>query len=346
MKSKLFLLCTFLVGLFSISSIAAEFNHSGVAIMYHRFGENDYPSTNIRVEQLKEHIQELTSGKYNVMRLDDMMATLQKGEKLPNRSVAITIDDAFVSVFNVGWPMFKEAGLPVTLFMSAGPVDQGQFDYMTWDQIRQMAAEGADIQGHSLNHSHLPLLPTQQAFAEIEEDHARITEELGKTPTLFAYPYGEASKDLMDYVQELGYKAAFGQHSGAMTPMHNQFYLPRFPVNERYGEFDRFKMSINAVGLPATDYLPMDPLLYASGPKSENNPPHIGFTLPADLKRANELACYHSQVGKIEDMQRIGSRRIELRFNEKFPKGRTRVNCTLPAADNRWYWYGMQFFTK
>ncbi len=52
----------------------AEAASSAVVLVYHRFGESEYPSTNTTAEQLDAHIAELTSGAYNVMALDDIVA--------------------------------------------------------------------------------------------------------------------------------------------------------------------------------------------------------------------------------------------------------------------------------
>ena len=63
--------------------------------MYHRFGEQGFPSTNTTIEQFEAHLDELTSGAYTVLPLIDITRAILAGESLPDRSVAITIDDAF-----------------------------------------------------------------------------------------------------------------------------------------------------------------------------------------------------------------------------------------------------------
>src|SRR3546814_1721278 len=93
--------------------------------MYHRFGEDDRPSTSIRLSQFEAHIAELTSGRYRVMALPEIVARLRAGQPLPQRAVAITIDDAALSVYREAWPRLKAAGLPFTLFVSTEPLDRG-----------------------------------------------------------------------------------------------------------------------------------------------------------------------------------------------------------------------------
>ena len=89
---------------------AGENPGSAVAIMYHRFGEDARPSTNIKLDQFHAHIAELTSGKYPVMPLGDIVAALRAGKPLPDRAVAITIDDAYRSVYTEAWPRLRKAG--------------------------------------------------------------------------------------------------------------------------------------------------------------------------------------------------------------------------------------------
>jgi hypothetical protein len=43
-------------------------------------------------------------------------------------------------------------------------------------------------------------------------------------------------------------------------------------------------------------------------------------------------------------VERLGDNRIEVRFMKPLPKSRTRLNCTLPAGEGRWYWFGYQFY--
>lgn len=319
----------------------ARAENSAVVFMYHRFADDEYPSTSVTLNQFEAHIRELTSGGYTVLPLDEVISALKTGRALPDRTVALTIDDAFRSIYEIAWPRLKAAGLPFTVFVSTDPVDRGLDDYMTWDQLRELKAAGVHLQPHSLSHGHMPSMPLEKALGEITGSRDRMVEMLGIEPTLFAFPYGEASQALMDGVRKAGFEAAFGQHSGTISRHSNIWYLPRFSLNTRYGDMDRFRLSANSVGLPVTDLTPANPLL---GPGGSANPPALGFTLAEPVARAREMACYHSQVGRVENMEWLGERRVELRFDKPFPAGRTRINCTVPAGDGRWYWFGHQFY--
>jgi len=131
-------------------------------VMYHRFGENDYPTTNTRLEQLDAHIAELENGGYSVLALGEIVSRLKAGKRFPAKSVGVTIDDAYRSVYTEAWPRFKKAGIPFTLFVATEPVDRGLSRYMTWEQIREIAADPLVAIG-SQTSSHLHMADSTEA---------------------------------------------------------------------------------------------------------------------------------------------------------------------------------------
>ena len=310
---------------------------SAVLIMYHRFGEDSLPSTNIRIEQFEAQIEELVSGGYTVLPLPDIIAALRAGAPLPDKTVGITIDDAFSSVYEQAWPRLQAAGLPFTLFVSTDPVEAGAHGIMTWDQIRELADSGVTIGHHSAAHAHMAGRDSAANAADLAKASERFVAELGRKPELFAYPYGEYSLELQALIAEQGFIAAFGQQSGVAHEAENIFALPRFALNESYGDIDRFKMVSRTLALPVTDITPSDSLL---GP----NPPLIGFTVAEGLERLDQLNCFASGQG-VTAIERLGARRIEVRLKAPFPPGRSRLNCTIPGRDGRFHWFGMQFLT-
>lgn len=320
-----------------VPAIAAD---SAVVVMYHRFGDDRYPSTNIKLDQLDAHLAELKSGGYHVLPLPEIVAALKDKKPLPDKAIGITIDDAYLSVFTNGWPRFKAAGIPVTLFVATDPVDEASStpskEYMNWDQVREMAAGGATIGHHSASHLHMAAADAARNRRDLDKASARFVEKLGQRPALFAYPYGEASLDNERLAADMGFAVAFGQHSGAIGPDANMFYLPRFALNETYGDVKRFRLVVGTLPMAVADVTPADPLIGA------HNPPAIGFTVRQPTGGLDRLSCFISP--EKAQLERLGDNRFEVRVQKPFAKGRTRLNCTMPAADGRWYWYGRQFY--
>ena len=102
------------------------------------------------------------------------------------------------------------------------------------------------IGGHSHTHEHMPNLSMEEIKNEIEKSNKIFLKEIGKIPSLFAYPYGEADEKIINILKEYKYKVAFGQHSGVINDTSNLYYLPRFSLNERYGDIKRFKFAANS----------------------------------------------------------------------------------------------------
>lgn len=311
---------------------------SAVVLTYNRFGEHRLPATNTRIDQLDAHIAELAGGNYAVLPLPQVVEALRAGRPLPDRAVALTLDDTAPSVWEVAWPRLRAARLPFTLFVVTDEIDRAGGDRLGWDQLREMAASGlATIGTKGASHGHLPLMPAAAVAEDLARARARLEAELGRAPDLFAWPYGEMSREAAQAVRDAGFKAAFGQHSGPAWSKSDPWFLPRFPLNETYGEAERFRLAARSLPLPAVDITPDDPKLAA-------NPPAFGFTLSPEVPGAELLACYISHEGRAI-IERLGPR-IEVRMGKPLPQGRSRVNCTAPTLEGRWRWFGWQFLVE
>lgn len=308
---------------------------SAVILMYHRFGEDSFPSTNTRLEQLEAHIAALTSGPYTVLPVPEIVAAIREGRSLPDRTVGLTIDDGYRSVYDEAFPRLRDAGLPFTVFVSTDPIDRGFAGFMSWDQIRDLRDAGVTIGAHTATHLHMPANTIARNHEDMMTANARLQEELGAVPALFAYPFGEASTEVQELVREIGHIAAFGQHSGPVDASSDTFYMPRFALNEAFGNMDRFKLVTNALPIPHTDVRPENPTLTA-------NPPLFGFTRTDMSISLNGLACYAADQGKVK-VDQLGPR-VEVRMTGPFSAGRARINCTALGPNKRWYWLGTLYY--
>lgn len=307
---------------------------SAVTLMYGRFAETATGQATSSAD-LDAHIALLTSGDYTVLPLLQIIAALQAGTPLPDRTIGITVDIAESSVYDLAWPRLKQAGLPFTLFVATDVVDSAGPGYANWDQIREMASAGVSIGSHGAGYRHLAGLGTVEVTAEVERANARFREELGLTPAVFAYPYGEYSLAAQAAILASGYEAAYGQQSGALWRGTDWFAMPRFAMTGRFAAAERFRVVVDTLALPASDIVPEDPVLRA-------NPPPLGFTVPPDLPGLEALACYTASFGRVP-VEQLGPSRMEVRFPAALPAGRPRVNCTVPAPQGRWRWLGFQF---
>ena len=211
---------------------------------------------------------------------------------------------------------------------------------MTWPEIKQFIDEGGGIGQHTSTHLQMPLSNVSDIKKDILDSHKSWIKNIGFIPKLFAYPYGETSNKVIEILKEFNISHAFGQHSGVISSFDNQYYLPRFSLNEKFGEKDRFEFAVNAYSLDVKNFLPTDMLLI------DNSKPSIEFNIVKNF-RGNSINCF-SNPGGIWDKQEvinITKDRVQIKLNEAYLDGRARINCTT-KVDGQWYWFGYQFLVK
>ncbi len=317
-------------------SYSNNIKNSAVVFMYHKFDTPKYPSTNITLKQFKDHINEFKKDKYQVKSLDYIIDAIVNDGTLEKKTIGISIDDADKSFIEIAWPIFKENNFPVTLFVSTATIVKNNKNYLSWDEIRTLKKEGVTIGAHSHKHDHLTNYSLLDLQKEIETSNKIFLKELGEIPNLFAYPYGEADEKLFELLKDYKFKVAFGQHSGVINETSNLYYLPRFSLNERYGDIERVTFTANLKGLGVYDFVPTNPNI-------TDNPPYIGFSL-LDQNLAKNIECFvYDSKGKVESEMFKFNERIEIRLIRKIKKGRSRLNCTA-KSENVWRWFGHQFY--
>jgi len=327
----------------STLSVAAD---SVVVLMYHRFGEDRFPSTSIRTVQFADHLKHLRESGYTVVTLAAVRDAIENGVALPERAVAITIDDAYRSVYDVAFPMFKEYGFPFTVFVATDAVDENLAAYMTWDQMREMAGGGATFANHGAAHQSV-IEREDDATAEewlatvrsdIEKGAKRLEQELEPLAGLFAYPYGEYNSAVAVMLRDMGYDS-FGQHSGAVGPHSDRRALPRFPMAESFGDMQQFRTKVASVPMPVTRVEPWEPV-------TENRQPTISITLADTDARLAELACFISGQGQATVDWLVDEHEFVIGPVRPFDIGRQRVNCTAPRNDGRYLWFSHQWIVQ
>jgi len=316
---------------------ANNVKNSAIIFMYHKFDIAEYPSTNIKLEQFEEHLQELSKPKYNVKSLDFIVDTIVNDADLPDYTIGISVDDADRSFLTKAWPRFKEKNFPVTLFVSTNTINNENKNYLNWNEIRQLKDEGVTIGAHSHNHGHMANFSVDELNDSIEKSNKIFLKELGEIPNLFAYPYGEVDEKMIKLLKDYKFKVAFGQHSGVINETSNLYFLPRFSLNEKYGDIDRVKFAANTKGLGVYDFVPTNPHIF-------DNPPYIGFSL-LDESLSKNLNCFVFDIkGQVNLEMFKFNERIEIRLMRKLTKGRSRLNCTTKDKNKNWRWFGHQFY--
>ena len=253
-----------------------------------------------------------------------------------NKEILITIDDGFESFYLEAWPHLKKNKIPFILFISTEPV--GKKGYMTWDQIKEIEIEKFVFIGHhSHTHNYLIDVTNDKFIEDIKKANKIFLKELGYIPNLFSYPFGEYSKFMRDYISQ-NFDYAFGQHSGVIDVNKDKFELPRFPINENYGDLKRFKSVINSFPLEYDQLFPKEKKL-----TKNTNPPEFKVKFFKEQKNIKNVNCYSNELDEWKKSNtNFNNQVLTIKFRGPFSPRRGRINCSL-NDNGKWRWFGIQF---
>ena len=125
-----------------------------------------------------------------------------------------------------------------------------------------------------------------------------------------------------------------------MDKTKDKFELPRFPINEKYGEEKRFKSILQTIPFP---YLKITPEEKYLNPK--NNPPNVSITFFENGPNFENITCYSNEEDKWRKskIKFINNNQLDILLEGKFTTERGRINCSLREDTGEWRWLGIQF---
>ena len=317
---------------------------SAVILMYHHVSAATPAITSVTPERFKQHMQYLADNEFTVWPLYKTLMHLVTGRAIPPRTVILTFDDAYQSVYDEAFPVLKERGWPFTVFVTEQYISGDYANYMDWQQLRELKKYGGEIGNHSLTHPHLVRKRSAETDVEWRE---RITNEItqaqeilrqqvGKTIWAIAYPYGEYSKEVKKIVRDIGY-FGIGQQSGAVSQLTDFLEVPRFPMATGYDDMENFAIKVATKNLPVTVLYPEDGIV-----SSQTGIPLLQLRLEQGDYKKERLACYATGQGRIQiEWPENNNQVINVRANEAIKPGRTKYTCTAPSASEAevFYWF-------
>lgn len=204
-------------------------------LMYHHL--NDLPGEASELEQtwtvapkeFDSQMAYLAQHGFHSITMAQLVAFLTRRQTLPSRPLVISFDDGWIEQYTVAYPILKKYGLRGTFFVYTNAIDHKAF--MTWGQVEELAANGMDIESHSLTHPHLRTLSPDAAFKEIADSKTLIEKRVGKPVIAFNYPFGEYNSAIVDLVKRAGYASAVTIAGGYKQRADELFTLHRIRIS-------------------------------------------------------------------------------------------------------------------
>ena len=161
---------------------------------------------------------------------------------------------------------------------------------MNWEQIQEIAKENfVHIGNHSHTHEYLIDKTEEEIVRDIEKSISILKKKVGYNSEFFSYPFGEYSLNFKSIIKNLGFKFAFGQHSGVADETKDMLELPRFPINEKYGEPKRFDTLLNTIPFKYKSITPLEKYI-----NNSTNPPQIQIEF-FKTDNLEQLNCYSNE---------------------------------------------------
>ncbi|MCW8860740.1 MAG: polysaccharide deacetylase family protein [Deltaproteobacteria bacterium] len=308
--------------------------------IYHRFDEQRYPSTNISSAVFTEQLEYLRTNKIEVLSLPRVAELLATGQALPDQAAALCVDDSYRSFYDVAMPLLREYDYPVTLFVNTDAV--GTAGYLTWDELKELQAEGVEIGNHTASHTYLveaePGETSSQWRERIRQDILKAQDaferHLGNRPTLFAYTFGEYSQQVVELIKELGFTAAFAQQSGVIHEDHDRYILPRFPMGGPFATLQGFVSKLKMKPLLVLQQEPFESVLVT-------NPPELSIKLVGESLRPERFNCFVQGDNRcwVEANQERGAGWYKILAEKPLTGRRNKYTLTLQTREGDWLWY-------
>jgi len=324
--------------LLTVPVLAAD---HAVILQYHHVADDTPASTSTRVDLFIQQLDYLAEKGFKVAPLGPTLAALEAGEGIADSTVCLTFDDAFPSVGTTAWPLVRDRGWPMTLFVSTGMVDDRLPSVMSWDEIKQAVAEGMTVGLHGVDHDYLarPVAGEDalQRRARLEKvvrvSGERLVAEVGSTAVLpiFVYPFGEFDEVLAEVVRAAGL-VGLAQQSGPAWTQGDWASVPRYPMGGPYGSMESFGLKVASLPLPVVVARPESMILSSRTPSLE-----LSIELGTGQWKSTQVSVYFS--GDRLDPRWDGST-LAVDVPTPLPLGRSRINITAPVGTTgRWYWY-------
>ena len=237
---------------------------SATILCYHIVESPQDERMEISRETFRQHLQYLQMTGYNVIPLRHLYEYVAgERDSIPANAVVITIDDGWRSAYTQAFPELKQRGFPFTLFIYPKIIGRTPIA-LSWEQIREMAEAGADIQSHTLSHGFLSRTRhsmDEAAYAswlhrELAESKRIIEKETSQKVRFLAYPYGDFDQRVVRATRKAGYDAALTCEFGRVVKGSDPLRMKRVVIDKKM-DFAAFRFYMGARQLQVADTTPV-----------------------------------------------------------------------------------------
>jgi peptidoglycan/xylan/chitin deacetylase (PgdA/CDA1 family) len=204
-----------------------------VYLMYHELelperalceSEPGYVRYVVKASAFREQIAHLRAAGFHGISIGE---ALTKSAETSARAV-MTFDDGCETDLTVAAPLLREANFNATFYVTVEHL--GRRGYLNESQLRELSESGFEIGSHSMTHSYLHDLTTEQIRAEVVESKDYLEQVTSKRVAHFSCPGGRWDRRVSRIVKEAGYDSLVTSQIGTNAPTSDSFRLARVPI--------------------------------------------------------------------------------------------------------------------
>jgi peptidoglycan/xylan/chitin deacetylase (PgdA/CDA1 family) len=191
-----------------------------LVLCYHAISPDWPAQLSVTPERLRRQLELLLRRGYQGATFHEAVTSPRRGKKL-----VVTFDDAFLSQYELAYPILASLGLPGTIFVVTDFADSGRtldwpgidhwFDgphrpelrSLSWGQLRELVGAGWEVGSHTRTHPMLTALDEEGLVRELRESRETCETELGRPCPSLAYPYGDVDSRVAAAAAAAGYLA-------------------------------------------------------------------------------------------------------------------------------------------
>lgn len=176
-------------------------------------------------DQFEAQMAYLKEQGYQSITLNQLYQAFYKGGSLPPKPVVITFDDGYVDNYTNAFPILEKYEYTATVFMVSSYIDGKGF--LSWSQLKELAASGWEIEGHTITHPYLSKVDEATLRQELKSSKELLEKGLGKPVDFFAHPYGDYNSVVTQAIKDTGYLMAFTTKRGWANPKEDALEVKR-----------------------------------------------------------------------------------------------------------------------
>ncbi|MDK8387003.1 polysaccharide deacetylase family protein [Streptococcus xiaochunlingii] len=182
-------------------------------------------------ETFESHLKALKEAGYYTLTPEEAYRALTKNELPEGRKVVwLTFDDGIADFYTIVYPLLKKYQMTATNNIITSFSDEERPSVLTFDQIKEMKAQGMTFESHTVSHPDLAQSDSSRQKSELANSKQVLDKKLNQTTTTIVYPAGRYSDVTMELAEKNGYKMGLTTNNGLASLDDGLYSLNRLRI--------------------------------------------------------------------------------------------------------------------